>query len=451
MSQPSSASATTPPSSRAHDAVLLVNLGTPEAPTPDAVRRYLLEFLSDRRVVSLPPLLWQPILQGAILSTRPQQSGANYARIWDRENNDSPLRVITRSQAEKLQVRLGDQVVVDFGMRYGNPSTRSRLEALQAAGCQKILLAPLYPQYSATTTATANDKAFEALKTMRWQPAVRTLPPYFDEDIYVSTLAQSIADGVAALDFEPDVVITSYHGMPKSYLERGDPYHCQCHKTTRLVRERLGWPLRASLLLIGFATAPVFHNLKYGQVNVLVLAIGLGFLWLLRKDRPFAAALVLSVGFWLKLYPLALVLLGLRRGWAARGALGLLVGIVAVPLVLLPIVPAELYRQYTKTEMVFDDRLSLGSLNLHRSYFGETFGILREGGRGEEEQTWAERENGRCPRASSITLVGTSHASILFVGRRRFHGGAGRTTTRADRAEDETATRADDETRTGQR
>jgi ferrochelatase len=222
--------------------VLLLNLGTPDGTDYWSVRRYLSEFLSDPRVIETPPLLWQPILQGAILSTRPQKSGANYARIWDRENNDSPLRVISKAQAEKLQARLGDEVVVDFGMRYGNPSTRSRLEALQQAGCRKILLAPLYPQYSATTTATANDKAFEALKTMRWQPAVRTLPPYFAEQVYIDTLAASIADGVAALDFEPDVVITSYHGMPKSYLERGDPYHCQCQKTTRLVREKLGWP-----------------------------------------------------------------------------------------------------------------------------------------------------------------------------------------------------------------
>lgn len=222
--------------------VLLLNLGTPDGTDYWSVRRYLSEFLSDPRVIETPPLLWQPILQGVILSTRPQKSGANYARIWDREHDDSPLRVISKAQAEKLQTRLGEQVIVDYGMRYGNPSTRSRLEALQQAGCQKILLAPLYPQYSATTTATANDKAFEALKTMRWQPAVRTLPPYFSEEIYIETLAASIADGVAALDFEPDVVITSYHGMPKTYLERGDPYHCQCQKTTRLVREKLGWP-----------------------------------------------------------------------------------------------------------------------------------------------------------------------------------------------------------------
>ena len=221
--------------------VLLLNLGTPDGTGYWPMRRYLSEFLSDPRVIETSPLIWQPILQGIVLSTRPQKSGANYARIWDKAENDSPLRVITRRQAEKLQARLGDGVIVDFGMRYGNPSTGSRLEALQKAGCQKILLAPLYPQYSATTTATANDKAFEALGKMRWQPAVRTLPAYFDRPEYIAALARSIADGVAALPFEPDVVLTSYHGMPELYLKRGDPYYCQCLKTTRLVREVLGW------------------------------------------------------------------------------------------------------------------------------------------------------------------------------------------------------------------
>ncbi|MEO6179359.1 MAG: ferrochelatase [Devosia sp.] len=221
--------------------MLLLNLGTPDGTDYWPVRRYLSEFLSDQRVIETNPLIWQPILQGAILSFRPQKSGANYARIWDKVEDDSPLRVITKRQAEKLQARLGDKVIVDFGMRYGKPSTASRIEALQKAGCQKILLAPLYPQYSATTTATANDKAFDALKAMRWQPAVRTLPAYFDTPDYVAALAKSIADGVAALDFEPNVVLTSYHGMPETYLERGDPYYCQCLKTTRLVRETLGW------------------------------------------------------------------------------------------------------------------------------------------------------------------------------------------------------------------
>jgi ferrochelatase len=221
--------------------VLLLNLGTPDGTDYWPVRRYLSEFLSDPRVIETSPLIWQPILQGIVLSTRPQKSGANYARIWDKAENDSPLRVITKRQTAKLQQRLGENVIVDYAMRYGNPSTASRLEALQRAGCQKILLAPLYPQYSATTTATANDKAFDALKTMRWQPAIRTLPAYFDTPEYVAALAKSIDDGVKALPFKPDVVLTSYHGMPELYLQRGDPYYCQCLKTTRLVRETLGW------------------------------------------------------------------------------------------------------------------------------------------------------------------------------------------------------------------
>ena len=232
-----------PPVKAPRIGVLLLNLGTPDATDYWSVRRYLREFLSDRRVIETPKLLWWPLLNLVILSVRPQKSGANYARIWDQRTNESPLLVITRAQTAALADRLaGDGVMVDFAMRYGNPSTASKLQALRDAGCDRILLVPLYPQYSATTTATANDKAFAALQTMRWQPAVRTAPAYFAEPAYVAALAKSIADGVAALDFTPDLVLTSYHGMPQSYLERGDPYHCQCHKTTRLVRETLGWP-----------------------------------------------------------------------------------------------------------------------------------------------------------------------------------------------------------------
>ncbi|MGV3491262.1 MAG: ferrochelatase [Devosia sp.] len=239
-----------PPITPPRVGVLLLNLGTPDGTDYWAVRRYLSEFLSDPRVIESPQWLWQPILQGVVLSTRPQKSGANYKRIWDNEAGDSPLRVITFRQASKLQERLGSDVVVEVGMRYGNPSTKAGIEALIAAGCQKILLAPLYPQYSATTTATANDKAFEALKSIRWQPAVRTLPAYFDEPAYIEALAQSIADGVAKLDFTPDLILTSYHGMPVQYLEAGDPYHCQCLKTTRLVSEHLGWS--ADKLMVTF-------------------------------------------------------------------------------------------------------------------------------------------------------------------------------------------------------
>ncbi|MBI4923201.1 MAG: ferrochelatase [Devosia nanyangense] len=221
--------------------VLLLNLGTPDSPDYWPMRRYLGEFLSDRRVIETSPLIWLPILQGIILNVRPQKSGANYRKIWDNEAGDSPLRVITRRQAEKLQTRLGEGVVVDFAMRYGNPSTETQIKALQAAGCTRILFCPLYPQYSATTTATANDSVFDALKALRGQPAIRTLPPYCDTPEYIAALSRSIADGVAALPFKPDVVLTSYHGMPIEYLLKGDPYYCECLKTTRLVRERLGW------------------------------------------------------------------------------------------------------------------------------------------------------------------------------------------------------------------
>lgn len=224
--------------------VLLLNLGTPDATDYWSMRRYLKEFLSDQRVIEIPKWKWWPILNGIILTVRPKRSGAAYDKIWDYENGDSPLRVISERQVSALRSAMSehDQVLVDYAMRYGNPSTQSKLEALQAQGCDKILLVPLYPQYSAATTATANDKAFDTLKKMRWQPAVRTAPAYFETNAYVGAIAQSIEDGLANLDFEPDLVITSYHGVPKSYLLKGDPYHCQCIKSSRLVREKLGWP-----------------------------------------------------------------------------------------------------------------------------------------------------------------------------------------------------------------
>lgn len=224
--------------------ILLLNLGTPDGTDYWSVRRYLKEFLSDPRVIETPKAIWWPLLNGIILSIRPQKAGANYAKIWDREENDSPLRVITRRQAEKLQSAFADRgdVVVEYGMRYGKPSTKSAIDRLHKAGCERILLFPLYPQYSATTTATANDQAFRALAKIRRQPAVRTVPAYFEDPVYIEVLARSISEGLAKLDFTPDLVITSYHGMPRSYVEKGDPYYRQCHDTTRLVRERLGWP-----------------------------------------------------------------------------------------------------------------------------------------------------------------------------------------------------------------
>jgi protoporphyrin/coproporphyrin ferrochelatase len=221
--------------------VLLVNLGTPDATDYWSMRRYLKEFLSDRRVIETPRLIWWPILNLIVLTKRPKSSGEAYAAIWNRERDESPLRTITRSQSEQLSAAFGGRIEVDWAMRYGNPSIESRLHALTEAGCERILVAPLYPQYSAATTATVNDKAFEALMKMRWQPAIRTLPPYHDDPAYIAALCKSLTDGIARLDFEPEVVLASFHGLPKEYLLKGDPYHCHCQKTARLMREHLGW------------------------------------------------------------------------------------------------------------------------------------------------------------------------------------------------------------------
>ncbi|HWU72630.1 MAG TPA: ferrochelatase [Sphingomonas sp.] len=217
--------------------VLLVNLGTPEEASPKAVKRYLAEFLSDRRVVELPPLAWQPILRGIILNTRPKKSAHAYSQVWT--DAGSPLAAVTRAQADALK-DAWPGVTVDWAMRYGAPAIGDQLVAMKAAGCERILIAPLYPQYCAATTATANDKAFEALAAMRWQPAIRTLPPYHDDPAYIDALAQSVRASLATLDFEPDAVIASFHGMPARTLELGDPYHCHCQKTARLLGEALG-------------------------------------------------------------------------------------------------------------------------------------------------------------------------------------------------------------------
>ncbi len=224
--------------------VLLINLGTPDAPTAPAVRRYLAEFLSDRRVVEIPPIAWQPILRGVVLNTRPKKSAHAYNLVWT--EHGSPLARYTRAKAEKLARALGPDVVVDWAMRYGNPSIAERLEKMKAAGCERILLAPMYPQYCAATTATANDKAFELLAGMRWQPAIRTLPPYYDDPAYIAALKASIERQLAALPFEPQLILASFHGMPQRTLELGDPYHCHCQKTARLLREALGRPLEIS-------------------------------------------------------------------------------------------------------------------------------------------------------------------------------------------------------------
>ena len=221
--------------------VLLINLGTPDAADAPSVKRYLAEFLSDRRVVEIPPIVWQPILRGIILNTRPKKSAHAYAQVWRADG--SPLAAFTRLQAAALQGAFGPDVMVDWAMRYGNPSIADRLTAMKAAGCDRILLAPLYPQYCGATTATANDKAFEVLAGMRWQPAIRTLPPYHDDPGYIGALKASVEASLASLDFAPEAIVASFHGMPQRTLELGDPYHCQCRKTARLLSEAMGCEL----------------------------------------------------------------------------------------------------------------------------------------------------------------------------------------------------------------
>lgn len=224
--------------------VLLVNLGTPDGTSYWPMRRYLNEFLSDRRVIETPRILWQPLLQGIILTTRPSKSGRAYREVWNEDLDEGPLRTFTRAQGLKLADRLVDyaNVTVDWAMRYGRPSIAERMAALHEGGCERVVVFPLYPQYSASTTATVNDKAFEAAMGMRWQPAIRTVPAYHDDPVYIDALATSIEAHLASLDFEPEIVLTSFHGVPKSYLLKGDPYHCHCQKTSRLLLDRLGWP-----------------------------------------------------------------------------------------------------------------------------------------------------------------------------------------------------------------
>ena len=221
--------------------VLLVNLGTPDAPHPRAVRTYLAEFLSDRRVVEIPPLAWQPILRGIILRTRPKKSAHAYSQVWT--EHGSPLAAITRRKAEALQERMGEAVLVRQAMRYGRPAISTVLHEMFAAGSTRILLAPLYPQYCAATTATANDKAFEVLAGMRWQPAIRTLPPYYDDPAYIGALRVNLERQLAKLDFVPDRLLLSFHGMPQRTLHLGDPYHCHCQKTARLLAGQLALPI----------------------------------------------------------------------------------------------------------------------------------------------------------------------------------------------------------------
>lgn len=233
-----------PPVPPAKVGVLLANLGTPDGFGYWPMRRYLNEFLSDRRVIDYPRWKWQPLLQLIILTKRPFTSGAAYRSIWNNEADESPLLTITKAQtariAERMAERYGDGVVVDFCMRYGNPATKLKVRELVAKGCRRILFFPLYPQYAGATSATANDEFFRALMEERWQPAARVVPAYFDRKSYINALAQSVEHAYSELDERPDMLVVSYHGMPQRYLAEGDPYHCQCQKTTRLLTERLG-------------------------------------------------------------------------------------------------------------------------------------------------------------------------------------------------------------------
>lgn len=217
--------------------VVLINLGTPDAPEPAAVRRYLAEFLSDPRVIEIPKIAWKPILHGIILRVRPKKSAHAYSQVWEPEG--SPLAAITARQARALQTRLGDGIVVDWAMRYGNPGIAGVIDKMVAAGVKRILAAPLYPQYCAATTASAMDATFGAIASRRWQPALRTLPPYYDDPVHIEALAANLKLQLALLDFLPDRLLLSFHGMPERTLQLGDPYHCHCQKTARLVGEAL--------------------------------------------------------------------------------------------------------------------------------------------------------------------------------------------------------------------
>jgi len=233
--------------------VLLVNLGTPDAADAAAVRRYLKEFLTDPRVIENQGPLWDIVLNGIILRIRPRRKARDYAKIWNREKNESPLKTITRSQAEKLGRMLepfGSHILVDWAMRYGNPSIAARLGELVAQGCERILILPLYPQYCAATTATVGDEVFRVLTRMRYQPAVRFAPPYYNDALYIDALASSSRAAVSGLGFEPDVILASFHGIPQAYVDKGDPYYAHCIETMRLLRGKLA--LDETKLLLTF-------------------------------------------------------------------------------------------------------------------------------------------------------------------------------------------------------
>ena len=232
-----------PPVKHGKKGVLLVNLGTPDSLKLWHIRKYLAEFLSDKRVIEVPSVIWQPILQGIILNTRPFKTRRAYAKIWRQETDESPLRYYTRRQAELLNNQIDDDdILVTYAMRYGSPSIKKMLTHLQKAGCESIVVLPLYPQYCAATTATVCDEVFRVLMKMRWQPQVQIVPRYYDHPAYIKAMVNSLERDLERLEFKPKQIVLSYHGVPKKYLQKGDPYHCQCHVTTRLIKEQ--WPYK---------------------------------------------------------------------------------------------------------------------------------------------------------------------------------------------------------------
>ncbi len=219
--------------------VLLINLGTPDSTSWWDIRRYLKEFLSDRRVIEVNPIIWQIILNLFILTFRPSKTAHAYKKIWRKDTNESPLLYFTRNQAKKLSEKIGNEkIAVDFAMRYGNPSIKSKLKNLKEKGCENIIILPLYPQYASATTATVCDEVYRSLMRMRWQPSLQVIPHYESEPLYINALVNSIEKKIKNINWEPDLILSSYHGIPKSYFDKGDPYHCYCHKTTRLMAEK---------------------------------------------------------------------------------------------------------------------------------------------------------------------------------------------------------------------
>ena len=264
--------------------VLLINLGTPDSTSWWDIRKYLKEFLSDRRVIEINPFIWQIILNLFILTFRPSKTAHAYKKIWRKDSNESPLLFFTRNQATKLRNKIGNEkIIVDFAMRYGNPSIKSRLKKLKEEGCENIVILPLYPQYAAATTATVCDEVYRSLMNMRWQPSLQIIPHYESEPQYIDALIVSIEKKIKEINWKPDLIISSYHGIPKSYFDKGDPYHCYCHKTTRLMKEKFNKVKIELTFQSRFGpqewlqpyTDKTLENLpKEGKKNVLVISPG---------------------------------------------------------------------------------------------------------------------------------------------------------------------------------